>query len=264
MSAPEKLTSSVESTKDVIEETKKNLSLFEKETWIKIFNDATNRFKDLFKTKWNNDETYQNNKTTTVSKESTEQSKEWWDTISDAMFQNLLTMEWWNGYIAKIEKKFWEKFPTWPYGMVYKWIDEKWNRLKEKTTFKAWENVSKERALKNAKTYYDIRAKERKSLLDEKWYKYNQCQLDSLVAASWWTQKATKNLQTYVLSHRNNPSEVSSYMSTFATTSAWNGKTQPGLVIRRQFESNRFLWKQKPFTEYQKEYYQSKKKWQKK
>ena len=38
-------------TKDVIEETKKNLSLFEKETWIKIFNDATNRFKDLFKTK---------------------------------------------------------------------------------------------------------------------------------------------------------------------------------------------------------------------
>ena len=108
----------------------------------------------------------------------------------------------------------------------------------------AWENVSKELALKNAKTYYDIRAKERKSLLDEKWYKYNQCQLDSLVAASWWTQKATKNLQTYVLSHRNNPSEVSSYMSTFATTSAWNGKTQPGLVIRRQFESNRFLWKQ--------------------
>ena len=47
-------------------------------------------------------------------------------------------------------------------------------------------------------------------------------------------------------------------MSTFATKSAWNGQTQPGLVIRRQFESNRFKWIQKPIEEYQREYYRKK------
>ena len=183
--------------------------------------------------------------------------QKWWDKISEDMFQQLLTMENSQNFVAKIHKKnFWESFVTWPYGMVYKLIDKKGNPLKSPIEFKAWERTTPERAKQNAKAYYDKRAQEWKDLLDKNWYEYNQAQLDSLVSASWWTAKSVERLQTFVLSHRNQPTEIYNFMSTFATTSAWNWETQPWLIIRRQFESNWFIWIQKSIKEYQKEYYE--------
>jgi len=183
--------------------------------------------------------------------------QKWWNKISEDMFQQLLIMEGSQWYVSRIHSKFWERFPTWPYGMVYKHIDKNWNLLDEKniTHFRNWEKVSKERALDNARAYYNRRAQEWKELLDEKWYEYNQAQLDSLVSASWWTQRSVDRLQNFVLSHRDNPRKISNFMSTFATTAA-NWKPMAGLVIRRQFESNWFNWIEKPFSEYQKEYYE--------
>lgn len=186
---------------------------------------------------------------------SEEMNQKWWDKISEDMFQQLLTMEGSQWYVSQIQSKnFWEKFPTWPYGMVYKHIDKNGNLLQNPTPFRNWERVTKERALDNAKAYYDKRAQEWKDLLDKNWYEYNQAQLDSLVSASWWTAASIERLQNFVLSHREKPAEISNFMSTFATKSAWNGQTQPWLVIRRQFESNWFNWIQKPFEEYQREY----------
>lgn len=183
--------------------------------------------------------------------------KKWWNEISEDMFQQLLQIEWSQGYVSKIMTQFWEKFPTWPYGMVYKHIDKDWNLLKKPIPFKNWEKVTKERALKNAKTYYNKKAQERKDLLDKEWCEYNQAQLDSLVSASWWTKKSVDRLQNFVLSHREHPSEISDFISKFATTSAGNWQIQPWLVIRRQLESNRFNWIEKPLSEYQKEWYQN-------
>ncbi len=178
-----------------------------------------------------------------------------WDKISEDMFQQLLTMENSQDFVAKVHKsKFWETFVTWPYGMVYKHIDAKGKPLEKPTGFKAWERTDPEWAKQNAKAYYDKRAQERKDLLNDKWCEYNQAQLDSLVSASWWTAASVERLQNFVLSHREKPAEISNFMSTFATKSAWNGQTQPWLVIRRQFESNWFNWIQKPFEEYQREY----------
>lgn len=185
--------------------------------------------------------------------------QKWWDKISEDMFQQLLTMENSQNFVAKIHKwKFWETFVTWPYGMVYKHIDAKGNPLEKPTEFKAWEKSNPERAKQNAKAYYDKRAQERKDLLNDKWYEYNQAQLDSLVSASWWTAASVERLQNFVLSHREKPAEISNFMSTFATRSAWNWQQQPWLVIRRQFESNWFNWIQKPIEEYQREYYRQK------
>ena len=179
------------------------------------------------------------------------ESQECWDTISEDMFQQLLKIEGSQNFVAKTHKKnFWENFATWPYGMVYKHIDENWNLLKKPIPFKDGERVSKDWAQKNARALYSKRAKERKDLLDEKWYKYNQNMLDSLVSTCWWTTKARESLQNYVLSHRNNKNEVVDFISKHATTAAGNGKTMPGLVRRRKFEADWFIWNKKPYESY--------------
>lgn len=183
--------------------------------------------------------------------------KKWWDKISENMFQQLLIMEGGQWYKAVVHGEFWEKFPTWPYWMVYKHIDKNWNLLKDIAPFKNWERVTKEWALKNAKAYYDKRAQEWKKLLDKNWYEYNQAQLDSLVSASWGTQKSVESLQKFVLSHRNNPTEISNFLSTFATTvkKEWKRVELTWLKIRRKFEANRFNWILKPHSEVEKEWY---------
>ena len=191
--------------------------------------------------------------------------EKWWNKISEDMFQQLLTMEDSQNFIAKIHKnKFWETFVTWPYGMVYKHIDENGNLLKKLIKFKEWERLRPERAKQNAKAYYDKRAQERKNLLDNKWYEYNQAQLDSLVSASWWTTTSVEKLKNFTLSHRGKPMEISKFILTFATKSAWNWQEQPWLVIRRQFESNWFKWIKKPIWEYQRKYYERRQKQNKK
>lgn len=184
--------------------------------------------------------------------------KKWWDKISEDMFQQLLIMEWGQWYKAQIHRKFKEKFPTWPYGMVYKHIDQQWNLLKNIVPFKNWERVSKEWALNNARAYYNKRAQEWKSLLDEKWYKYTQSQLDSLVSASWWTENATKKLKSFVLWHRNDKNWIYNFLITFARTAKW--KIQWGLVARRKLEANWFMWTKKSYIEYQQEYAQNRSK----
>ena len=176
------------------------------------------------------------------------------DKISNEMFEQLLKMEGkhkeGNNLIARTGKQFWEKFPTWPFGMVYKHIDESWNPLKKAVPFKEWEKVTEDRWKKNAKAYYDKRAKEWKDILDSKWYKYTQCMLDSLVCQSWWTKKSTNNLKEYVTSHWNNKDGIFNFISKHATTAAWNWKVMPGLVKRAKFAANRFIWNKKPFKEY--------------
>ena len=184
--------------------------------------------------------------------------KKWWDKISEDMFQQLLIMEWGQWYKAQIHRKFKENFPTWPYGMVYKHIDQQWNLLKNIVPFKNWERVTKEWALKNAKAYYDKRAQERKDLLDWKWCKYNQNQLDSLVSASWWTENATNKLKSFVLWHRNDKNWIYNFLITFARTAKW--RIQWGLVARRKLEANWFMWTKKSYREYQQEYAQNKSK----
>lgn len=186
----------------------------------------------------------------------TEIIQQWWAEISDAMFQQLLYMEWNQDFVAKIHKSdFWEDFVTWPYGMVHKHIDENWNLLDKPTPFKEGERVSKEWAEKNARAYYNKRAKEWSDLLKEKWYEYSQDMLDALVSASWWTEKSVKRLKEFVLSHWNDKDAIFNFMSKFATTAAWNWKTMPGLVIRRDFEANWFRWNKEPMSEYQRRYY---------
>ena len=184
--------------------------------------------------------------------------KKWWDKISEDMFQQLLIMEWGQWYKAQIHREFKENFPTWPYGMVYKHIDQQWNLLKNIVPFKNWERVSKEWALNNARAYYNKRAQEWKSLLDEKWYKYTQSQLDSLVSASWWTENATNKLKSFVLWHRNDKNWIYNFLITFARTAKW--KIQWGLVARRKLEANWFMWTKKSYREYQQEYAQNRSK----
>ena len=180
-----------------------------------------------------------------------EHTQECWDTVSEDMFQQLLKIEGSQDFIAKThKKKFWEDFATWPYGMVYKHIDENWNLLKKPIPFEDGEQVSEDWAQKNARALYDKRAKERKDLLDAKWYKYNQDMLDSLVSTCWWTSKARKSFKDYVLSHRNNKNEVVDFISKHATTAAGNGQTMPGLVRRRKFEANWFIGNKQPYKSY--------------
>ncbi len=186
------------------------------------------------------------------------ETKKWWDKISEDMFQQLLIMEWGQWYKAQIHGEFWEKFPTWPYGMVYKHIDQKWNLLKNIVPFKNWERVSKEWALNNAKAYYNKRAQEWKKLLNWQWCQYNQAQLDSLVSASWWKQKPVERLKEFVVSHWNDKHAIFNYISNFATTAKW--VVQWWLVARRQLEANWFMWTKKSYREYQQEYAENKNK----
>jgi hypothetical protein len=182
-----------------------------------------------------------------------------WNKISEDMFKQLLIMEWGQWYKAQVHKKFREKFPTWPYGMVFKHIDQNWNLLKKIAPFKNWERVTREWALKNAKAYYNKRAQEWKNLLDWKWCKYNQDQLDSLVSASGWNQKPVERLKAFVVSHSNDKNAIFNYISHFATTSKW--VVQWWLIARRRLEANRFMWKtDKTYAEYQKEYQEEKRK----
>lgn len=191
------------------------------------------------------------------------------DKISEDMFQQLLIMEWGQWYKAQVHGEFWEKFPTWPYGMVYKHIDQQWNLLKNIVPFRNWERVSKERALNNARAYYNKRAQEWKALLDEKWYKYTQSQLDSLVSASWWTKKATNELKSFILwkdnkgkNNRDNKNKIYNFLINFARTA--KGVLQWWLITRRQLEANWFMWTKKSYREYQEEYAQNRRKRKKK
>ena len=181
-----------------------------------------------------------------------EEGKEWWDTVSDEMFKELLIMEGSQNFVAKTNRRdFWENFVTWPYWMVYKHIDRNGNLLKTPIGFDEWERVSKDWAEKNARAYYNKKAKEWSDLLKSKWYEYTKDMLDALVSASWGTKKSVDRLKEYVLSNRNDKKAISQFISSFATTSAWNWEVQKWLVTRRKFESNWFQWIKHPYTEYQ-------------
>lgn len=183
--------------------------------------------------------------------------KKWWSEISDRIFQQLLVMEGGQWYKASVHREFKEKFPTWPYWMVYKHIDSQGRLLKKEVPFRNWERVSKEWALNNAKAYYNKRAQEWKELLDWQWCQYNQAQLDSLVSASWWKQEPVKKLKNFVISHWNDKQAIFNYISNFAVTAS--GKVLWWLVARRQLEANRFMWKtDKTYAEYQREYQEKK------
>lgn len=243
---------------EVLEWTKKSLSLLEKETWINFFKRTWDWLKKFFWIKennpsWNTVFETQTNANIERNSESEEILSEWWGKISNDMFQELLKMEWNQDFTARIHRQsFGEDFPTWPYGMVYKHIDSQWNLLKNPIPFKDWERLTKDWSEKNAKAYYDKRAKDWTSLLDKNWYRYTQNNLDALVSASWWTTASVKRLKNFVTQHRDNKQDITRFLSTFATTSAWNWKIQPWLVSRRKFESNRFQWIKHPYSDYQK------------
>lgn len=188
------------------------------------------------------------------SSEQQENFQQWWDKISDEMFEQLLKMEGkheeGDKLVAKTGKQFWEKFPTWPYGMVYKHIDNEGNLLKKSVPFKEWEAVTKEWAMKNARACYDKRAKEIKEAFDKKWYNLSQNQLDALTSTCGWTSASRKNCLNFVLENRNDQKKVIDYISTHATTAAWNGQVQPGLVYRRKFEADWFVWNKMTFAEH--------------
>ena len=246
----EVLSWAAETSTEVVWETEHSLSLLEKETWVNFFKRAWDRIKNLFRDGWNETQDSYSSPTTSSTKETREVAQSWWDKISDEMFQQLLKMEGDQKFVAKTATYFGEKFTTWPYGMVYKHIDENWNLLKRPTAFKEWERVSPTWAQNNARAHYDKCAKERKDSLGKKWLNYNQNELDSLVSASWGTVASKKRLQNYVISHWNDKNAISNYMSKFATTAAWNWKVMPGLVRRRKFEANWFIWNKQPFQSY--------------
>ena len=204
----------------------------------------------------------QQDKTTENSEEKsneTKDSKESFqptsDKISNEMFEQLLKMEGKhkqgnNTLVAKTGKQFWEKFPTWPFGMVYKHIDNEGNLLKKAIPFKEWEEVTEEWGRKNAKACYDKRAKEIKEAFDNKWYKLSQDQLDALTSTCGGTSKSRKNCLNFVLENWNNQKKVVDYISTHSTTAAWNHQVQLGLVYRRKFEADWFVWNKMTFAEH--------------
>jgi GH24 family phage-related lysozyme (muramidase) len=169
-------------------------------------------------------------------------------------------MEWWQWYTAQVHKKYWENFATWPYGMVYKHIDNNGNLLKRPVPFKEWERTSQKWALDNAKAYYNKKAAERSKNLKAAWCKYNQNQLDALVSASWWTVKSYERLKNFVISHWNNLKEVFEFLKTFARRdSKWN--LLWWLIARRNLEADYFMWDtEKTYRDYQREYQLQKKK----
>ena len=233
-----------------IDSTKKWLSWLEEWIFKKFFSNILNRFKNLF---WSKKDQTETQTPDTEGDERTENIEWpiWWNTVSNEMFQQLLSMEWKQNFKAKIHwKNFWETFVTGPYGMVYKHIDKNWNLLKYPTTFQDWEQVSPSWAEQNARAYYNKRAKKRKEILDYAWCKYNQNMLDALVSASWWTVKSFNYLKDYITTHWNNKTAIQNFRTKFATTAAWNGKVMPWLVRRRKFEVNWFKWIKKPFSSY--------------
>ena len=191
------------------------------------------------------------NPSTNTDKDSQEwEKKSWFGKISDWMLKQLLKMEGSQDFVAHKAPQFWESFVTWPYGMVYKHIDENGNLLKKPISFKDGERVSQSWAENNARAHYDKCAKERKDALEKKWLRYNQNELDSLVSASWGTVASKKRLQNYVISHWDDKDAIFNFMSKFATTAAWNWKVMKGLVRRRKFEANWFKWVKEPFDSY--------------
>ena len=246
-----------------INETQKWLFWLEK--WIikKYFSQALNRLKNLFKKKsnwyWNttppqneniNHQPHDENVNHPPHNETIETPSNS-DTISEEMFHELLSMEWSQNFVAKIHSsKFWESFVTWPYGMVYKHIDENGNLLKTPTTFKDGEKVDPSWAKENARAYYNKKSKQWKQTLNQNGCKYNQDMLDALVSASWWTTASYNHLKKFVISHRNDKEAIYNFWLNFATTAAWNGNVMPWLVRRRKFEANWFKWIKKPFSSY--------------
>ena len=189
-----------------------------------------------------------------------ERNKELPTTISEKMFHELLTMEGWQWYVAQIHKKFKEKFVTWPYGMTQKHIDRNGKLLSDTIPFRNWERVSKEWSLKNAKTYYDKRAKEWANELKTKWLKYTQEMLDALVSASWGTQGSVTSLKNFVFSNWWDKIWIFNFLIKFARTAAWSGEILWGLVARRELEANWFIWNtEKSYRDYQREYAQKRK-----
>ncbi len=213
-----------------------------------------NELQDKIAQKQKNESQKKWNNTNNNTKEFKETLETWPDKISNEMFEELLKMEGkqkkGDALVAWIGTQFWEKSATWPFGMAYKHIDEQGNLLKKIIHFKSGEKVTEDWARKNARAYYDKKAKEWKDLLDSKWCKYNQNILDSLVCQSWWTKKSTNSLKEYVISHRNDKDGIFNFISKHAITAAWNWKVMPGLVKRAKFAANRFIWNKKPFHEY--------------
>lgn len=177
--------------------------------------------------------------------------QEWWEKISDAMFDELLWMENDQGFKSHIATHLWEDFPTWPYGMVYKWIDKDWKELKTPVPFKNWETVTKPWALKNARTYYNFRAGERAKLLKNKWYTFTQDNLDALVCQSSGTNSSRKKLKQYVLTNWDNKENIRNFLQNFAITAAWDWKKKWGLIKRGKFAANWFMWLKKPYKSYE-------------
>ena len=173
---------------------------------------------------------------------------DWWETISEEMLTELLSMEWTNNFTASKASKFGEDFPTWPYGMVYKWIDEKWKPLKTPINFIEGEKVSPEWAKKNARACHNFRAKARSKELKAAWYKYTQNQLDALTSArsSW---KAKENFQKVVMENRNNKDLILEYWKDHATRDR-KGIVRWWLVKRREFEIDRFKWDKRHYKDY--------------
>jgi len=162
--------------------------------------------------------------------------------ISGTMFIQLKDMEGDQNFVAKKHKaKFWEDFVTGPYGMTLKWIDKNGKVLKTPVPFKDWESVSREWAEKNARYFYDKKAKEVSDFFTVNWLIYNQNQLDSIVSIlSNVTAKSAWRLKEFLLSNRKTwLNEIYNYISNFAVKSK-NWKKQRGLEARRLFEANWF------------------------
>lgn len=169
------------------------------------------------------------------------------DTISNEMFENLVHAEGKNNWTAAKGTKYGEDFVTGPLGQVYKY-----NAKGEITgTFKEGEKVTAQEAEENARRHYAAAFKEWKDLLAGK-PDVTQEKLDALVSATQGTRKSKKATMDYVLNNWGNWDKIDHYLRTHAVTAAGNGKVQPGLVLRRQFEADWFKGIKKPFSWYQK------------
>lgn len=183
------------------------------------------------------------------------------DTISEPVFKDLLHWEGSNGWVGR---KYWENFYTWAYGMTRRHLDSHWKPLNDSIPYPKGKKISDIEAKENARAYYNKRAKERATLLKKAWYKYTQNQLDALVAASSGTENAVQRLKDFVISHWNEwPDVISNFILGFATKSQ-NWQEQPGLIIARARQAGLFNNQDKnkytSLREYQKEYFQRRKK----
>lgn len=179
--------------------------------------------------------------------------------ITDAMFKQICIMEGGKDKPAQVlSKDFGETFATGPYGQVYKRIDANGNPLAKPIPFKAGEVVSDEWALANAKYTYQKRAKRWLQLLEGK-PGLTQDKLDALVSGCGGTAQAKKTFENFVLSHWGDWDAICNFWRNHAITAAGNHKVQPGLVLRRQFEADWFMGKKGNFRDYQRAYYNSRK-----